>query len=214
MNIKISVYDFFAYTIPGGLILFTTAYALIVFGIVPFDFLLLSPSLAQITVIISLAYVVGLLFDPISKFWHRLFKPKNHYEIVFEEFKKLHPLMNINFTGRDWTILLTYIKRQNLDIASEIERVNASSIMLRSVSFGLIVLAVIEIVKFSLVLAPLHLIISIFLIIFSIIAGKESVKYAQWFYLEIFENIASNTLQISELVTKKQEIVKVKKDRK
>jgi hypothetical protein len=214
MNVKISVYDFFAYAIPGGLILFIIAYALIIFGLIPFDVLLLSPSLAQITVIIGLAYVIGLLFEPIGKFWYRLFRPKNYLDVALTEFKELHPLVDVNFEAIDWTILFALIKRQNLDVAADMERVNATNIMLRNISFGLITLAIIEFVKFVLVLTPLYLALSVLAILFSIIAGKESVKYAHWFYLGIFENIASQALQVSELVRIKQEKGKLKNSRR
>ena len=112
------------------------------------------------------------------------------------------------------TILFAYLKRQNLDIASDIERVNASNIMLRNISLGFIVLAVTEIVNFSMTLLPLHLIIGIVSVTFSVIAGKESDKFAQWFFLAIFENVASQALQISDLAKFEKESEKVKGNRK
>ena len=56
MNIKANVYDFLAYTVPGGFILLTTLYALNVFGVLQIDFLSLDPSATQIIVIIGLAF--------------------------------------------------------------------------------------------------------------------------------------------------------------
>jgi cell division protein FtsW (lipid II flippase) len=96
-------------------------------------------------------------------------------------------------------------------MAAEAERVNATNILLRNTSFMLIVLAVIELVKFSVQFEFLHLIISVLLIIFSIVAGREAVKFAQWFYIGIFENILSTALELSKLVSIKQE--KVRKNR-
>lgn len=208
MNIRISVYDFFAYTIPGSLLLFSIAYTLIIFGVLPIDILLFSPSLIQTTVIIGLGYLVGLLFEPIGKIWYSLFRPKNHSEVVLNELKNRYPMYDVNFRGKDWTILLAHIRRESPDIAAEAERVNATNILLRNTSFMLIVLSIIEFVKFAFQFEFLHLIISVLLIIFSIIAGKEAVKFAQWFYLGIFENILSTALQLSKLVTIKQEKVK------
>jgi len=120
----------------------------------------------------------------------------------------------VNFEATDWTILFATIKRQNLDIASDIERVNASSVMLRNLSFGFIVLAVVEIVYFSMSLLALHLLAGILLVVFSVIAGKESDKFAQCFFLAIFENITSQALQPSALVKSIQESKKVKSNRK
>ena len=73
MNIKVSVYDFFAYTISGGLILFTAVYALDIFGVLQIDLLSLTPSAGQSAILIAVAYIIGLLFEPIGKLWHRLF---------------------------------------------------------------------------------------------------------------------------------------------
>jgi len=205
MNVKISVYDFFAYTIPGSLLLFSIAYTLIIFDALPIDVLLFSPSLTQTAVFVGLSYLVGLLFEPIGRVWYSLFRPKNHSEVVLNELRNRYPLYNVNFRGKDWTVLLAYIRRENPDIAAEAERVNATNILLRNTSFVLIVLAIIELVKFAIQFEFLHLIISALLIIFSIIAGKEAVKFAQWFYLGIFENILSTALQLPELVSVKQE---------
>jgi hypothetical protein len=205
MSIKANVYDFFAYTIPGGFILLTTLYALTIFGVLQIDFFSLAPSTAQIIIIIGLSYILGLLLEPIARLWYRLFKPKGYAELALIEFKKSHPLIHVNFEASDWNILFAYLKRQNLDIASDIERVNASSVMLRNISFGFMVLAVAELVNFYMLFLPLHLFFSIVLLVFSIIAGKESDKFAQWFFLAIFENIASQALQISDLVKCAQE---------
>jgi len=214
MSIKANVYDFFAYTIPGGFILFTTLYALNILGVLQIDFLSLAPSTLQIIVIIGLSYIIGLLFEPIGRLWSRLFKPKGYAELALIEFKNFHPLIHVNFEASDWTILFAYLKRQNLDVASDIERVNASSIMLRNISFGFAVLAVAETVNFSMTLLFLHLFFGVVSVVFSIIAGKESDKFAQWFFLAIFENIASQALQISDLVKSAKKSGKVKSSRK
>jgi len=214
MSIKANVYDFFAYTIPGGFILLTTLYVLNIFGVLQIDFLSLAPSTAQIIVIIGLSYIIGLLFEPIGRLWSRLFKPKGYAESALIEFKKIHPSIRVNFEAADWNILFAYLKRQNLDVASDIERVNASNIMLRNISFGFIVLAIAEIINFFMALLPLHLFFGIVSVIFSIIAGKESDKFAQWFFLSIFENITSQALQISDLVKSAKAPEKVKSNRK
>ena len=200
MSIKVNAYDFFAYTIPGGLILFTILYALNIFGVIQIDFLTIVSSVGQSLIVIAASYIAGLLIEPIGKLWYRLFRPKGFPDVALVEFKKIHPSIRVNFKAEDWIILFAYIKHQNIEIASDIERVNASSVMMRNISLGFMILAVVEIVNFSLVLVPLHLVFGVVLVIFSIIAGKESDKFAQWYYFAIFETITSQTLQISDLV--------------
>lgn len=200
MNVKANVYDFFAYTIPGGFILLAGLYAMNAFGILKIDFLALAPTTLQSIVMLGAAYIMGLLFEPIGRWWSRLFKPKGNAELALVEFKKFHPSFHIDFEAADWTILFAFLKRQNLEVASDIERVNASSIMLRNISFGFMLLAVAEITYFAKLLLPLHLFFGIAAIVLSIISGKESDKFAQWFFLAIFENITSQTLVLSDLV--------------
>ena len=203
MNIKISVYDFFAYTIPGFIILFTILYAYTIFGSIQIDFLSINPSIAQIAVLLGVCYIIGLVFDSTGKLWYRVFKPMNFPNLVLTEFKQSHPALEIKFQAADWPILLAYIKYQNIDVVTDIERMNASNIMLRNVSVAFIGLSLVQIVKFIQVLSMPYLVIGIAFIVSAVILGKESVKYARWFYLGIFEAIAANSLNVSDLLTNK-----------
>jgi len=55
MSIRVGLYDFFAYTIPGGLYLFTIAYLSIILGWVKIDFQILDNlSVIQVGVLIAL----------------------------------------------------------------------------------------------------------------------------------------------------------------
>ena len=102
MSIRISIYDFFAYTIPGSIYLFIAIYACTIFGIVHIDWLSLDLSVVQIIVIAGLAYITGLIFEPIAKLWYRLFKPRNFADTVLKEFKHLHPSLEVRFRAADW----------------------------------------------------------------------------------------------------------------
>ena len=198
MNIKASVYDLLAYIIPGGFIVLITLYALNVFGVLRIDILSLTPSAAQLVVVIGFSYLIGWLFRPIGRYWSRWFKPKHDAESALIEFKNSHPLTHVNFEAADWNILFAYIKHQNKDIASDIEGLNASSLMLRHISVGLIILAIVEIANFSITLASRHLFLGLVSVVFSILAVRESNQFAQWFFHAIFENIVAQALQIPD----------------
>ncbi len=47
----------------------------------------------------------------------------------------------IDFKDEDWPILLAYIRTKNLELASEIDRHNAISIMSRNIGTGLMLIA-------------------------------------------------------------------------
>jgi hypothetical protein len=214
MSVKLNPYDFFAYTIPGGVVLFTILYSLDSFGIYDVDFQGMIASAGWLLLLAGVAYLTGLLIKPFSDFWYHLFRPKGFPEKALEEFKKIHPSIKISFQGEDWTILLAYIRHDNPDIASEIERVNASSVMMRSISLGLMLLAIVEIVHFALALVPLQLVFGICLVVFSIIAGRQSDRFSQWFFFAIYESIASHSEQVTELVKSNPDAKKPGKSQK
>jgi hypothetical protein len=208
MSVTISIYDFFAYTIPGALYLFTVLYACAVLGFLEIDWLSLDLSLVQIIIAAGLAYILGLIFEPIAKLvYERLYKRMNLRELAFQEFQRRHPSLETRIQSEDWPALLAYIKRESMDVALDIERHNVTNLMLRNVSLGLISLSLVQLIQFALTLGLLHLILAIALAVSSIIAGKESLKFGAWFFFGIFEAIASHSLQVSSLTVWKQETI-------
>ena len=151
MSVRISVYDFFAYTIPGGLYLFATLYTCTVLGFLEIDWFSLELSLMQIIIAAGLAYILGLLLDPVAKLvYERVFMRTNLREVAFQEFQRRHPSLETRIQSQDWPTLLAYISRESIDLALDIERHNASNIMLRNLSLGLMSLSLVEIVQFAL----------------------------------------------------------------
>jgi len=203
MSIKISIYDFFAYTIPGGFYLFTIAYACSVFGLITFDFQALADlSIIQVLLIAASAYVVGLLIDRIAAIWYRLFKPKNFPQVVLDEFKAVHTDFEFKFQGRDWPILIAYLRRENIDPIPD--RFNATHIMLKNIGFNFVALAAIEAVQFIRTGFLLWYLISCFaLLVFSIIAGRQAARFNKWFYTSIYEAIIARSLEQADLLIKK-----------
>jgi len=201
MNIRISIYDFFAYTIPGGVYLFIGLYVLSQFGILNFDFLSFNPSFFQLVIIAGSAYILGMLMEPIAKVWYGLFKPKDFPEKVLKGFQENRPHIEVKFKATDWPILMAYIRRENMEMAEYIERDNASNLMLRSLSFALFIFAIVQVIQFAISLTVLHLIAGFFCGLFSIIAMKFSLKFASWFYLLIYEVTTARVLPGLDKVT-------------
>lgn len=204
--IKISIYDFFAYTIPGGFYLFTIAYLCTSFDWFTIDLKSFTDlSLAGFFVIAILAYVTGFIFDPIAALWHRLFKRRNLAQVILDKFMSSHPSfdhLTFKFKGKDWAILLAFLRQKNIAAATEIERYSVLHIMLRNISLSLLALSVIEVVQYYLANSPnWHLGLSYIFFVVSIIAGLQGAKFNRWFYLAAYEAIVASALTPSDLVT-------------
>ena len=71
MNIKIGMYDFFAYTIPGGFYLLAIICGCAICGLVTIDLRTFDISLTELVAITVLAFVAGWVFDPVARTWYR-----------------------------------------------------------------------------------------------------------------------------------------------
>jgi hypothetical protein len=206
MSIRVGLYDFFAYTIPGSLYLFTIIYLGVVLGWVYIDFQMLNNlSLVQIGGFIAFAYITGLTLDTIARYWHRFFKPKWLSKKVFDDFKAKYAHLEIRFRYGDWAVLLAHLRSENIDVAAEIERLNVTSIMLRNISLNLAFLAALQIFEFIKTNFVWHPVLFAAFIFLSIMAGRESTKFQAWFFSAIFEAITARSLEISDLVVRKQD---------
>jgi len=206
MTIKISIYDFFAYTIPGAFYVLTIAYVCSFLGLIAIDFQALSGfSLIQALVIAVAAYILGIILDPIAGRWYRLFKPKNISSVVLEEFKSSHSNLCIKFQDKDWPVLLAYLRRVNAEAADNIERFNVTNIMMRNISFDFAILSLVEVIQFFRTASLWHLVLSLALIAASVISIQRAIKFARWFYLSNYEAVVAQGLQASDLLTREQE---------
>lgn len=206
MNIRISIYDFFANTIPGSVYLFIIVYIFSQFGVIQFSLTTFDPSLSQIILIAGIAYIVGLIFGSLARAWYGLFRPNNFPEKVLKGFQERRPHVDIKFHATDWAILLAYIRQENPDIAERIDRDNASNLMLRSLSLAFFIFAIEQAIQFFLSpILTLHLVLSILFVISSIIMGRLSVRFASWFYLQIYEATIARVLPGLDKATMKDE---------
>ena len=206
MPIRIGIYDFFAYTIPGAFYLFTIVYLCTNLGFLTIDLQSVNDlSVVQVVIAAVLAYPLGLILDPVASLWHQLFKTKDVSKAVFDSFKERRPYLEINFHPTDWGILLMYTRRHSIDMAYDIERPNVTRIMLRNISLSLIILSLIQAVHLihSRFFAR-DLVSAIALAVASTIAATQATKFNRWFYSAVYESVVAHTLDPSRLVTWKQ----------
>ncbi len=198
MSIRIGLYDFFAYTLPGVFYILVVTYGLAIFGFININLSMLSTlSLLSFLILIGAGYIVGLLMDPIAYKWARLFQKRNREvaKLAFEEFCNHHPQIKMSFKSSDWGILLRTIKSSSIEAAMDIEQHNVASVMLRNISLGLIVVSAIYLLFFFSISSGIwNLILAGISFSFSIIAINRSKIRRHWFYIAIFEAIVAHYL--------------------
>jgi len=207
MSIKLGLYDFFAYMIPGSIYILVLTHLSTIFGWVKADFRLIAnlPSL-QILVLAALAYIVGMVIYPIAERWNGLFKPRGIAKKAYSEFESRYSNFEVRFKPEHWGLLLAYIRRENFELSAEIERHNVISLMLKNLSFGLSLLAILQIVEFIRVkFLTVHIAMFMILTFLSILAIRESAKFKLWFYLSIFDAVAAQSLDSSDLIAPKRD---------
>jgi hypothetical protein len=207
MSIKLGLYDFFAFTIPGGLYILVINHLFTIFGWIRVDFRFFNGlPVLQIFVLAVLAFIAGLLIDPVAQRWGRLFKPRGIAKKAYAEFAERYSHLEIKFQPEHWGVLLACIRRDNAEVGTVIERHNVMSTMLGNLSLGLAFLAALQIVEFMLVkFLTVHFVLFATFAALSLIAIRESAKFQLWFYLSIFDAVAARSLEISDLISLKQQ---------
>lgn len=204
MSIRIGIYDFFGYAIPGICYLALTLYGISVFGYLNIDLtILVNLSLFSALIIVGAGYILGVLLDPIAYRWKRLFYMRNSKtaELAYISFQERHPWLIVNFAPTDWAILLRIIKDRSIEVAIDVELHNVASIMMRNISLGLIMLSMVYFLFYFAISAYLwNLVIASICIFLSIIALRRSQTRRKWFYLAIFEAFVAQNVSYTKWV--------------
>jgi hypothetical protein len=198
MSIRVGLYDFFAYTLPGIFYLAIIGFWLNTIGLSVVDFSILNGfSLAVLFVIVVAGYITGLLIDPVAYRWMRLFHIRNRdaAKATFDEFTQLYPWVNLNYDAKDWGILLRAVKSVSLEAAADVEQHNVAFIMLRNISFAFILSLVSSVVYYFAVLSNFWiLILGLVFLVLAIVAMRRSRMRRHWFYMAVFEAFTAHFL--------------------
>jgi len=214
MSIKLGIYDFFAYMIPGGIAIAAFLFILINhFGLIV-DYTQLSAT--HILLFGILSYLCGYVVDAVSgRIWLNFFYPKNHFEKTINEFNERNPFIKVSLKTMDWYIVFTYIKKQSIEIADTIDKLNAQSKMLKNSGFGSLIFSIILLVEFFYSNYQINnLLLSIACLVIAIILAKQAVKFRTWFYVSIYQSyvglIAEPDFLPVKLLSKQKAIPKKK----
>ncbi len=204
MSLRIGLYDFFAYTLPGVLYILVITYGLNLFGFVNIDLSLFSNlSLFSFLILVGTGYIVGLLLEPLTQRWGLLFHRRvgKIEDAAYNEFHKQHSWLELNFNSDDWPLLLFAIKNRSIEQATDIELFNVYSKMLRSISLALLLASVIFLLFFFTISANVwNLVLVAVAFYFSIVAIKRSGWRKYSFYRGIFQAFVGYYLFQEKLV--------------
>ena len=244
MSITFGIYDFFSYLIPGLLYLFAFEEFLRSIGRSDIKISdLLEASEVQIILflipVLVGAYVIGHILDPIAqkvfyKFLDRFRYPrkkegpKDIFADCLQKTKEKTSNLEIDFKKEEWGLLFSLIRQRNIEMAHILDKLNADSIMLNNVAFGMFILAISQLIMFFTSQNSIYLQNTLGAIILCMLAFSRSNQFRKWFIMGIFDSsleYGSNLKQVieysrqnsmKELITikdKKAKKTKKKKDK-
>lgn len=201
MSFTLGIYDLFSYIIPGSLYLFLIleTWRLVTGAKIPLDL----GNIGNLVVVGGLSFLLGVIISPLSRIiYYPLFLRKQTMEKrVLEKIKIKYPQVQVDFTAEQWPIIFAHIRRENLEIANNIDKSRAFNVMLRNISLGLLLLIITQITSlFQDGNLLLHSIIAVASFILLITTTSQGLRFHELFYLNIFEFAISTQLPLTELV--------------
>lgn len=202
MNIRLGIYEIFSRIVPGGVYMVAIGQLLMILGLFKIDL----ATLNNLSLIVSLglivvAYILGGALDNLALILFRIFKKPGFSARAFAAFKKRNEdRWSIDFRDQDWPMLLAYIRTKNLELASEIDRHNAISIMSRNIGTGLMLIAGNTLIQFFLSRNLMYIVMCLIVLILSTLTFRESLKFRGWFYDAIYETILAYRIDLEKAI--------------
>lgn len=202
MNIRLGIYEIFSRIVPGGLYMAAVVQLLSILGIVNLDLQALNNLSLVVSIgLVVIAYILGGAFDNLALVLFRLFKRPNLSGRTFAEFKKKYEdRWQIDFKDDDYLVLLAFIRTKNLELAGELDRHNALSMMLRNASLGLLFLAANSLIQFFVSQDSVKVFVSLGMLVLSTLMIRESVKFRGFFYNGIYDTILAYRIDLETAI--------------
>jgi hypothetical protein len=202
MNLRLGIYEFFSRIVPGGLYIVAVAHFLSVLGIVNLDLQAINDiSLVASIGLIVVAYILGGAFDIFSLALFRLFNKKGFSGRTLAQFKKKYEdCWQIDLKDHDHIVLLAFIRTKNLELAGELDRHNALSIMLRNVSLGLLFMAANGLIQIFMSGNSINIFIFLSMLVLSMLIIRESIKFRGYFLNGIFETTLAYRIDLETAI--------------
>ena len=202
MSIRLGAYEIFSRIVPGGLYIAAACHLLVILGLLKIDLAFINDLSLVISIGLLLgAYTIGGAFDRPALAWFRIFVKRGIHLRIFTKFaQSLRARWQVEFTGDDWPILLALIRTRDLELAAEIDRHNAVSIMLRSVSLGLMLLGANSLIQALLTRQWAYLLVMLGMVGISLLVIKEALKFREMFYETIYQTILAYRIDLEAIV--------------
>src|SRR5574341_459412 len=210
MSVPLGLYDVFSYFIPGVLYLFTINELLRIVGwnfvdVVSWIKSESAPSTFIVFQIIVCAYVVGHILDPMANTFflriiNRVRKLVPASEVALRWQRELHPKLDIKFEAQDWFLLYNLISQRNIEVARDIDKYQADSIMMRNIAFGSFLLFCVQIGGYFSAHKSIFLINGLVAVLVSIFAYLRSIEFRTWYFSRIFEASLEYGLSLEKVV--------------
>ena len=198
MSIRVGLYDFFAYTLPGIFYLAILGFWLHSFGLLVIDFSILKDIYwAVLFLVVGAGYIIALLIDPIAYGSMRLLYKRNRdvAKAAYDGFTQRYSWVNLNYDAKDWGILLRAVKSVSMEAAADVEQHNVAFIMLRNIGFAFVLCLISSVIYFFFILPDLWVLgLGFLFLILAILAMRRSNIRRHWFYMAVFEAFAAHFL--------------------
>lgn len=198
MSIRVGLYDFFAYTIPGVFYLLVAWFGLTTFNIIGLDLTILNDlSIFIILILLGAGYILGQLVDPVAYNWLSFRKGSNEKarQKAFDAFGQNYPWIKLGFAPEEWKIIHYILKMNSPEVEKDLDQLNAIGIMMRNFSIGLLVTAVLFMLTFIFVHSHIgNLALAFITWLLSELALDRSDRRRRWFYNGILQAFAATHL--------------------
>lgn len=201
MSLAVSIYDVFAFTIPGFLYLFTFNELLRILGYSNLDVVNINFSSYWLPIIL-LAYLTGHLMEFVSlRLWMRLWYRVPEEERAYKKFMTIKPEEKIDFNPGQWDLLFAVIQREDRSTTERIDRIIALRIMLRNVSFGLFIFSLLNLyLSFQSTFSLMHFMEAIGIFALSLVSLRRADYYSILLYTSIFQHAALYGKNLREIL--------------
>ena len=211
MSINLGFYDFFSYLLPGFVYLYAVNDLLKALGLKHVDLANFmqagqEPAFGLVALALFAAYIVGHIFDPLSlnfffKFLFRIRNSQGATTISLNTIKERYPQLNIKYVPKDWEALLIVLRQRSFETAQSIDRFQADSIMLRNIAFGLLLMALANVIAFFTTMNAFYFLVALAELFACWMLASESFKFRIWFFTQIFEGSLIYGTSIEEVIS-------------
>lgn len=196
MSITPGIYDLFSYAIPGMLYLYVVNEILRLIGWQYIDVAQLSqsgdaaPSIVAVVLLTVGSYITGHIFEGLrslllDKWLYYYGAPDRVLARISKRLSQAN--LKMGFHGDEWSICMEVLQVRTHETIQESERLKATGLMMRNLSFGAFLFALLLLIQFLLNTHILqYLIMCLIAVVVMIITYQRAKRFDEWSYGNVF----------------------------